>query len=89
MSGSIVQLEIELVLLVDELTHAIQKMLQVETLDNPQGLTLDEYILEPNAQLNYTDEMDDSMPHMGEPIPLYTKKVLHSYREGEESDRKL
>ena len=89
MSGCIVKLENELMLLVDELSHAIQKMLQIENFDGPLGLSLDEYKLEPNATLEETGDIDDSMSHVGDPTPLYSKKTLYAFSEGEQDDRKL
>ena len=89
MSASSLHLELELLLLVDELTHALQRLLQVENLDGPAKLTLDEYNLEKSAKMDYSDHVEDGLPHMGEAPELYSKKILYQYREGIEDTRKL
>ena len=87
MSASSLHLELELLLLVDELAHAMQRMLQVENLDGPPKLVLEEYNLETSARMDYSDYVHDDLPHMGEAPALYSRSVLHQYCSGAEDTR--
>ena len=90
MSGNSLALELELMILVDELAHAFQKMLQIENLDGKPDLAFEDFKLAPNAKMNLTpDNNPDDLPYMGDPTPLYTKKVLHEFMAGLENTRKL
>ena len=89
MSADPFYLEVEMILLVDEITHSIQKMLQIENFDGPPGLTIDEYSIEPDAVLEIPGELPDDIPFMGEASVLYSKKVRYAYRPCDEEERKF
>ena len=86
MSGSTTKLEIELLILTDELTHALLKVIQIENLNGPPKLEIVEYQYDSTEQ--YEDSIPDDLPHMGPPKHLYTRSTKYSYSQGYEDDRK-
>lgn len=97
MSGDITNLETELLIAFDLLAHAIQKALNCHNIQddrhptdryNKPELAIESFQIDSDAKITYPGEIDDGMPHMGTPFSVYHKKVLHSYNDLQEENRK-
>ena len=87
-------LGLELVLLWDELAHAIQKLLnahnQYDRHDAPKNkptITVQSFTPEPQVQLNLTPDGND-YPYMPEAQTYFSRDVKYEYSESDEETRK-
>ena len=83
MSGDIRNLETELLIAYDTLAHSIQQALNVTTNDHTD-ITIDSYHVETEAKISYSDDMEDGLPNMGAPFPLYNRETHHELTAAEE-----
>ena len=90
-SGDTRNLETELLIGLDTLTHAIQHTLNVNNLANDEtpDLAILNYYPEHDATIDHIDEIDDGVPHMALPVTLYHEEELYKYRSTDEEYRKL
>jgi len=88
MSGNVTKLETEMLISYDLLAHAIQKALNCNNIGNEPELAIEEYHVDVEAIVSYPDNIDDGMPNMCSPSPLYQKEILHQYGAVEEGTRK-
>lgn len=97
MSGSAEHLPTELLICWDNVSIAIQKILntharQVDSDPDVRhyepSIEITEFVRNEVAYVTYDDEIEDNMPHMLAG-PIYNKNVLLAYDEAHEDSRKL
>ena len=94
MSASEEHLGLELILLWDEIAHAIQQMLNCHNVhcsenapNNKPTIVTEEFTLT-DISVNETLDEHDSHPYMSAPEQYYTRTIRHKYTESEEEQRK-
>ena len=95
MSASNDHLGLELILLWDELSHAIQQMLNCHNVHcsknapkNAPSIVTQEFNLDTDIRADVTPDAQDSYPYMAASEQYYTRNIRHKYTEAEEEQRK-
>ena len=88
MSGTDVNLPIELLICWDTVASSIQKLLNTVNHSDESKLEVVEYIRNDIAHVTYPDEIEDNMPNMLAGS-IYNKDVLRHYTAGEEDSSKF
>ena len=88
MSGSDVNLPMELLICWDNIASGIQKLLNTHSKSEEAQLEIVEYVRNDVAYITYPEDVEDDLPDMLAG-PIYNKKVLRAFTSGEESGRKF
>ena len=94
MSASEEHLGLELILLWDEIAHAIQQLLNCHNVHcsrnapkNAPSIVTQEFTLDTEYQAEVTPDQQDSYPYMATPEQYFTQTIRHKYTEAEEEQR--